>query len=103
VRAVCQVHALRLAIEAHGRKAQVQVDVVLLVMRCMTEQQSVGFHLPCQVLLGERRSLIGKEVFIPDHRQGTYVSALSQGLHGLRRRLPSANDEDGCEHAGCTL
>ena len=67
------------------------------VVSGMADQQAIASSCPPGILR-QRRTLIGQQVFVADQRERPGVTALAQGLDGLRGSLSRADDEDRSEH-----
>ena len=78
-------------IDAHRRKTQSQVDAMVGVVGRVPDEQAIAIQRSGQVLLRQRRTLIGQRGFIADQRDRALVTALVQGLDRLRCSLSSAD------------
>ena len=91
-------------VERGGAGTGEQVDVVLGVPVVRAEAQVVVIDRSGQVLLGERRAVVGRERLAGDEADRLCEAAAAQGLDCALRRQAAAGDHDarvlpgGCVH-----
>jgi nitrogen regulatory protein PII len=96
--AACERNTAALRVETLRTHSELQFDAMLIVKGAVAERQAVGSHFPGEVLLGERRPLIGQFRLIADQHQPSGESFAAQGVDRLSARLTGADDDDGGSH-----
>src|SRR5581483_735473 len=89
-------------VERHGAAPGAVVDAVLAVERGRAHQHEVEPHLAGEIVLRQRRALIGQRILVADEDDLAVEPALAQRGGKLEPAMPGAEDDDaGHRHQVC--
>ncbi len=71
-----------------------ELDVVVAVERLRPQQQQVEADLAVQVVLRQRRALIGQHILVADQRDASVIAMLAQRRRQLEASMARADDDD---------
>ena len=92
--AVVEGQLARRRVQAHRRSAEAQLDVVPGVEALVVDVDLLAADLATQVLLGQRRALVGPLVLGPDQHHAPVEALVAQGLGRLRAGQARADDHE---------
>ncbi len=92
--AVVECHQAPAAVDRRRPSAESQLAVLLLIERHRADPQPVGVELARQVLLRQRRALVGKLRLVTHQHQAPAEAVAPQAVDGLRRGMARADDHD---------
>ena len=81
-----------------ARRPEPELDAMLVIERLMAERQAVVRQFTRQVLLGQRRPLIGQMGLVADEHQTSAKALAAQGVDRLRAGLTATQNENRRDH-----
>ena len=93
--AVRQLRPPRVGVELHHARAREQLDLLLAPPLVRAEQDVVARLLAAEVLLRQRRPVVGRVVLAPDEQDRSAVGTalLANPARAVRARQPTADDQ----------